>query len=134
MKNVQSCTPKKYQSSGYQPVEEGIYLAKSPYWDEDIYVTSLFFEMEPDCYGEEGGSPQNITQVPFESILDEFYVCVTDFYEPLNQTSATICYQEFGSSQLSDLRELRTLLGKRFYAVPYIDPEEQEKYYHIKIE
>ena len=104
-------------------VEEGIYLGKNPYWQpgfgqEDIYVTSLSFEMEPDCYGEEGGCPQDITQIPFENILDDYAVYVTDFYDALNQSSKITCYQEFGSSQIQDIRNLRSLIGKRFYAVP----------------
>ncbi len=94
-----------------------------PYWQpgfgqEDIYVTSLSFEMEPDQYGEEGGCPQDITQIPFEDILDHYSVYVTGFYGELNQASALTCYQEFGSSSIQDIRNLRTLAGKRFYAVP----------------
>ena len=59
MKNFQNYTPEKYAGPEYQKVEDGIYLGKNPYWrpgfgQERIYVTSLSFEMEPDCYGEEG--------------------------------------------------------------------------------
>ena len=52
--------------------------------------------MEPECYGEENASPRNITQVPFEDLLDHFCVFVTDFYEQLNADSERVCYQEFG--------------------------------------
>ena len=38
---------------------------------------------------------------------------VPDFYDQLNETSETVCYQEFGSSHLSDIQKLRTLIGKR---------------------
>lgn len=99
-----------------------------------IFVTSLSFEMEPESYGEEDASPRNLTQVPIEGILDEFYVFVTDFYEELNETSETTCYQEFGSLDLSNLQKLRTVIGKRFYAVPYIDEEDEEEYYEMKME
>ncbi len=123
MKNFQNYTPEKYAGPEYRMVEEGIYLGKNPYWQpgfgqEDIYVTSLSFEMEPDCYGEEGGCPQDITQIPFENILDDYAVYVTDFYDALNQSSKITCYQEFGSSQIQDIRNLRSWIGKRFYAVP----------------
>lgn len=123
MKNFQNYTPEKYAGPAYQMVEEGIYRGKNPYWQpgfghEYIYVTSLTFEMEPDCYGEEGGCPQDITQIPFEDILDNYSVYVTDFYDELNQASALTCYQEFGSSDIQDIRNLRSLTGKRFYAVP----------------
>ncbi len=126
MKNFQNYTPEKYASSDFQEVENGIYYTKSPYADKMIYVTSLSFEMEPECYGEEESSPQNITQLPFEDLLDKFYVYVTDFYDALNKESETLCYQEFGSSKLSDIEELRTIIGKRFYAVPLNQSEMEE--------
>lgn len=135
MKNFKNYTPPKYSSPEFQVVEEGIYRAKSPYRkDEEIFVTSLSFEMEPESYGEEGASPRNITQVPFEGILDEFYVYVTDFYDELNQKSETICYQEFGSSDLENIRNLRTIIGKRVYAAPYTDEDDDEEYWNVVIE
>lgn len=136
MKNFQSYWPEKYSGPEFEEVEPGIYLAPDPYKGINdrgkIYVTSLTFEMEPDSYGEEGGCPQDITQVPFVSILDEFSVYVTDFYDGLNQASQTVCYQEFGSDEIENIRRLRTLIGKRFYAVPY--EEDGEEYYNAVIE
>ncbi len=140
MKNFQNYTPDKYSAPDFQEVEPGIYLAPNPYKDidgrEKSYVTSLSFEMEPDCYGEEGGCPQDITHIPFEDILDTFFVHVTDFYDALNQDSERICYQEFGSSKIDDIRRLRTLIGKRFYAVPCQegDEEYEDEEYKIVIE
>lgn len=119
MKNFQNFTPKKYMTSDFQKISDGIYKTKYPYNSNDIFVTSLTFEMEPECYGEENASPNNLTQIPIEGILDEFNLFVTDFYEQLNQSSEIICYQEFGSLDLEDIKNLRTLIGKRFYAVPY---------------
>ena len=126
MRNFENYTPEKYMTSDFQKIEDGIYKTKSPYKTlkeetENIFVTSLAFEMEPDCYGEEDASPRNLTQVPIEGLLDEFNLFVTDFYEQLNETSETICYQEFGSFDLADIQKLRTLIGKRFYAVPYME-------------
>ncbi len=135
MKNFQNYTPEKYSGTDFQMIEEGIYLTKCPYktiFDREIFVTSLTFEMEPECYGEEDASPRNFTQVPIEGILDEFDLFVTDFYEQLNETSETICYQEFGSFELADIQKLRTLIGKRFYAVPYM--ENGEEYYNMVTE
>ena len=134
MKNFNNYTPEKYSTSDFQKVEEGIYRTKSPYGNEEIFVTSLSFEMEPECYGEEDSSPQNITQIPFENLLDEFFVYVTDFYDQLNEKSETICYQEFGSNKLSDIQKLRTIIGKRFFAVPYTDESDGEEYYNVVIE
>ncbi len=135
MKNFENYTPEKYMTSDFQKIDEGIYKTKSPYGskDKDIFVTSLTFEMEPECYGEEDASPRNLTQVPIEGILDEFNLFVTDFYEQLNETSETICYQEFGSFDLEDIQKLRTLIGKRFHAVAYTD-EDGEEYYNMVIE
>lgn len=134
MKNFSNYTPEKYSKSDFQKVEEGIYRTKSPYGNDEIFVTSLSFEMEPECYGEEDASPQNITQIPFENLLDEFFVYVTDFYDQLNEKSETICYQEFGSDKLSDIQKLRTIIGKRFFAVPYTDETDGEEYYNVVIE
>lgn len=133
MKNFQNFTPPKYMTSDFQKISDGIYKTKSPYDSNDIFVTSLTFEMEPECYGEENASPSNLTQIPIEGILDEFNLFVTDFYEQLNQSSEIICYQEFGSLDLEDIKNLRTLIGKRFYAVPYTS-EDGEEYYNMVIE
>ena len=134
MKNFLNYTPEKYTKSDFQKIEEGIYKTRCPYndSDRDIFVTSLTFEMEPDCYGEEDASPRNLTQVPIEGLLDEFNLFVTDFYEQLNETSETTCYQEFGSFELADIQKLRNLIGKRFYAVPYM--ENGEEYYNMVME
>lgn len=136
MKNFRDYTPEKYSELSYQRIEEGIYRTKCPYKisNREIFVTSLSFEMEVECYGEENASPRNITQIPFENLLDEFSLFVTDFYKQLNETSEGICYQEFGSFCLSDIQRLRTLIGKRFFAVPYIDEGDGEEYYRIVIE
>lgn len=136
MKNFKNYTPEKYKGSDFQKMEEGIYKTKSPYGnkDEDIFVTSLSFEMEPECYGEEDASPRNITQVPFEALLDDFLVFVTDFYEQLNADSKTVCYQEFGSFDFEDIRKLRSVIGKRVYAVPYTDETDGEEYYNVVVE
>ena len=133
MKNFQNYTPEKYTTSDFQKILDGIYKTKSPYDSGDVFVSSLTFEMEPECYGEEDASPRNLTQVPIEGILDEFNLFVTDFYDQLNETSETICYQEFGASDLEDIKKLRTLIGKRFYAVPYMG-EDGEEYYNMVIE
>ena len=133
MKNFQNFTPEKYITSDFQKISDGIYKTKSPYGSEDIFVTSLTFEMEPECYGEEDASPRNITQIPIEGILDVFNLFVTDFYEQLNENSEATCYQEFGSLDLEDVKKLRTLIGKRFYAVAYTD-EDGEEYYNMVIE
>lgn len=133
MKNFQNFTPQKYMTSDFQKISDGIYKTKSPYDSNDIFVTSLTFEMEPECYGEENASPSNLTQIPIEGILDEFNLFVTDFYEQLNQSSEIICYQEFGSLDLKDIKNLRTLIGKRFYAAPYTG-EDGEEYYNMVIE
>lgn len=133
MKNFQNFTPQKYMTSDFQKISDGIYKTKSPYDSNDIFVTSLTFEMEPECYGEKNASPSNLTQIPIEGILDEFNLFVTDFYEQLNQSSEIICYQEFGSLDLEDIKNLRTLIGKRFYAAPYTG-EDGEEYYNMVIE
>ena len=134
MKNFKNYTPEKYAGSDFLEIETGIYQTKSPYEDKNIFVTSLSFEMEPECFGEEDASPRNLTQIPIEGILDEFSVYVTDFYDQLNETSETVCYQEFGSSHLSDIQKLRTLIGKRFYAMLCADSDEEDEEYMMVME
>lgn len=131
MKNFQNYTPDKYAGPDFQLIEPGIYKTKCPYDNDEIFVTSLSFEMEPDTYGEEDGSPQNMPQIPIEGILDDFNVFVSDFYDDLNDQSKTTCYQEFASSELADIQNLRTLIGKRFYAEPYTNPANGKEYYHM---
>ena len=134
MKNFKSYTPEKYAGSGFQKVEEGIYRTTSPYGKEEIFVTSLSFEMEPERYGEEEASPRNLTQVPIEGLLDEFGLFVTDFYEELNNASDITCYQEFVSFDVEDILRVRTLIGNRFYAVSYIGEEDGKEYYRMVTE
>lgn len=136
VKNFKNYTPEKYRKTDFQEIEDGIYKTKSPYGsrDKDIFVTSLSFEMEPERYGEEDASPRNLTQVPIEGILDEFELFVTDFYEELNEKSETVCYQEFGAFNLANIQRLRTIIGKRFYAVPYVDEGDGEEYYNMVME
>lgn len=134
MKNFCSYKAEKYSDDKFKEIEEGIYKTADPYGAEngDIYVTSLTFELENDRYGEEDGSPRFIPQVPLEGLLDEFGLFVTDFYEDLNNASETVCYQEFGSFDIENIRKLRTLIGKKFYAEPY--QEDGEEYYKMVTE
>lgn len=132
MKNFCSYKAEKYSEDKFKEIEEGIYKTADPYGSGEIYVTSLTFEMENDRYGEEDGSPQYLPQVPVEGLLDEFELFVTDFYEELNKASETLCYQEFGSFDIENIRKLRTLIGKKFYAEPY--QEDGEEYYKMVTE
>ena len=125
MKNFKNYTPEKYSSPKYRKVSDGIYATKNPRIDGEVYVTSMTFEMEPECYGEEDGCPTNITQVPFENLLDEFDLFVSDFYDDLNEKSEKLCYQEFGAMELKCIQNLRTILGKRVYAVLKTDGDDE---------
>ena len=87
----------------------------------EIYATSDFQKIEEGIYK---------TKCLYN--VSDKGVFVTDFYEQLNETSETICYQEFGSFDLADIQKLRTLIGKRFYAVPYM--ENGEEYYNMVTE
>lgn len=141
MKNFQNYKAAKYaDTKKFTEVEDGIYKTPDPYGvtGGDVYVTSLAFEHEPECMFEEEASPQYIPQLPFECLLDEFCVYVTDFYDKENADSEVTCYQEFGSSRIEDIQKLRTVIGKRFYAVPNPDFSEEDEdsgdEFFIKIE
>ncbi len=125
MKNFKLFNAEKYSNSNeYEKVEEGIYKNQN-----GDHVTSLSFEMDNTRFGEEEGCPQDISQTPFEDLLDEYSVWVEDFYDDLNANSEVICYQEFASSDIEDIRKLLTLIGKQFYAV-----EKNDGHYDIVIE
>lgn len=130
MKNFQNYKAEKYaDTEKFVEVEDGIYRTADPCGEGEVYVTSLTFELEDDNF-EGGCSPQDIPQAPFEDLLDEFTVYVNDFYEEENAASEVTCYQEFGSPELEDIQKLRTIIGKRFYAVENPD---DDRYYTIKI-
>lgn len=127
MKNFRNYNAAKYaDTEKYTEVEEGIYLAKNSDGTDGDYVTLLTFELELDDPFEEDGTPEYPPQAPFEDLLDEFSVYVSDFYEELNKASEVTCYQEFGSPDVEDIRKLRTLIGKQLYAVE--DPDDNECY------
>ena len=129
MTHFRNYTPEKYSGPDYEKIEEGIYRTKDPYnvvKSGMVYVTSLSFQMEPERYGEEEATPWDIPQLPFEDLLDEYMVFVTDFYEDLNRTSQVTCYQEFGSTDIEDIRKLREIIGKRFYAVPLSEEDDED--------
>jgi hypothetical protein len=131
MKNIAYFEADKYKTDkNYTLAEEGIYLFSNPpdavengrfrYGNMTTsekqpgeYVTSLAFEQEPELG--EGESPSNISQYPLEDILDEFDVYVSDFYEDLNAKSEKVCYQEFSSPDIEDVRNLRSIIGKHVY-------------------
>ena len=69
-----------------------------------MYFTSLSFEQEPELG--EGETPADISQEPLEGILDMFRLCITDFYDELNEKSTCTCYQEFGGRDVDAIREL----------------------------
>lgn len=137
MKDFKDYTPKKYKTAEYQQMGDGIYKTKHrmlEHSQEEIFVTSLSFEMEPERFGEKEGSPGNIAQIPMEGLLDEFNVFVTDFYDELNRGSEQTCYLEFGSFYIDDIKKLRTLIGKKLYAVLYTDEKNKRGYYKMVLE
>lgn len=136
MKNIQIYHADKYAAPTYVEVEENIYKGKNPYykgesWNhEEMFCTSLTFEQEPELG--EGETPEGISQYPLEGILDMFGVYVSDFYDELNTKSESICYQEFGSDKLENIRALLGIAGKHVYDKKFyaddLSEEELEQY------
>ncbi len=128
MKNFQNYNAEKYQLDEYELIEEGIYKK------DDYYLTSLTFECEDtDGDEDEEASPQHIPQYPLEDLLDKFFVHVSDFYQELNNNSEKTCYQEFAGSDIENIRELRTIIGKRAY-LKLDDPDDEDSYVELIIE
>lgn len=98
--------------------------------EEEIYITSLSFLQEPELG--EGEGADEISQYPLEDILDKFYCYVSDFYKELNTSDSKICYLEFASPDISDIRALRGIIGKHVYNKEY--EEGGETYTELVIE
>lgn len=111
MKEIQNYAAAKYGSQEFSKVEEGIYQTKVD--GENLYLTSLSFVQEPE-WGE-GSNASDISQFPLEDLLDKYCCHVADFYEELNSADSFICYLEFASQDLGDVRKLREIIGKHVY-------------------
>ena len=111
MKEIQNYAASKYSGQGYVEVENGIYRTDTD--GESLYRTSLSFVQEPELG--EGCQANEISQYPLEDLLDKFFCHITDFYDGLNLASSTVCYLEFASPDLADVRNLRGIIGKRVY-------------------
>ena len=112
MKEIKNYDASKYETEAYKKLAEGIYETMDED-DEALYVTSLSFVQEPELG--EGENAADISQYPLEDILDKFYCHISDFYEDLNREDSQVCYQEFGSPDLQDVQNLRSIIGKHVY-------------------
>lgn len=90
--------------------ENTIYQDQAP---SLLYVTSLMFEQEPEY--EENETFEEVSQYPLEDILDKFSCACEDFYESENKNDPINSYLEFSSSDLEDIRELLSIVGKHVY-------------------
>ena len=107
MKNIRSFKAEKYNTASYIEAEPGIYACDSG------FITGLCFEQEPEY--EEGTSAAEISQYPLEDILDRYLVYVSDFFEELNNSESRVCYLEFCSGDIDNIRQLRSVIGKHVY-------------------
>lgn len=113
MKNIKNYDADKYLNSTYKMVENGIFQRN------DLFVTSLSFQQEPDF--DEGSNAGEISQYPLDDILDRFYVHVSDFYKNENLKNSVVCYLEFASPDIEDIRKLRTIIGKHVFNQEYTE-------------
>lgn len=64
-----------------------------------------------------------------EDILWQFNVFVSDFYDEASRPDANTFCREFASQDIEDIRNIRTLIGKRVYNVEY----EKDGQVHVKL-
>ena len=128
MKKIRSYNAEKYSDEEYTEIEEGIYECQEG--AETIYVTSLSFEQEAERG--EGHSAGEISQYPLEDLLEQFYCYVSDFYEDLNDENSQTCYLEFASPDISDVKSIRSIIGKHVYNEMY--EKKGKKYARLVIE
>lgn len=112
MKQITNFKADKYADEKYQEIEKDVYRTLDEDEDE-LFVTSISFVQEPGLG--EGANAADIAQYPLEDILDKFYCHVSDFYEELNKEDSEICVLEFGSPEVQDVINLRSILGKHVY-------------------
>ncbi len=109
MKNFRNYDAEKYNGSGYEKIEEGIYKTKDKFdTTQFVYVTSLAF-----TYEEELGELED-AQYPMEDILDEYLCYVSDSYRDIILEGHDDVH-EFAASDIEDVKNIRTLIGKRAY-------------------
>lgn len=111
MKEIKNFSAPKYGGADYSLVEEGIYKTEDN--GEAVYVTSLTFVQEPELG--EGANAAEISQYPLEDLLDNFGCWISDFYNDLNTEDSAVCYQEFASGVVEEIKELRSIIGKHAY-------------------
>ncbi len=111
MKEIKNFSAPKYGGAGYTLVEDGIYKTEDN--GETVYVTSLSFVQEPELG--EGANAAEISQYPLEDLLDNFGCWVSDFYNDLNTEDSAVCYQEFASGAVEEIKDLRSIIGKHAY-------------------
>ena len=112
---INAVPERKERTLLYKRAEDGIYVTEDVHGiaDGDVFVTSLSFVQEPEY--REGDNASDISQYPLECLLDEFGCWVSDFYEELNTADSQICYQEFASDSIDNIRKLRSVIGKHVY-------------------
>jgi len=140
IRNIQSYQAEKYttDTENYIFVEEGIWLFKNMYdslyvddngcvWyvydggsnestqiQSAEFVTTLSFEQDTNerTKKEIGICPQ----YPLEDILDKFSVAARSYPELGYQNGTSVCYVEFFSDDIEDIRNLReNIIGKQIY-------------------
>ena len=52
---------------------------------------------------------------PLEDILDRFNVHISDFYDSENKCAKVNCRLEFASRKIENIRNLKSIIGKRVY-------------------
>ncbi|MBS5983819.1 MAG: hypothetical protein KIC67_14530 [Clostridium butyricum] len=124
MKQIENYYADKYCNDRYIYSSEGIYKINED--NTNLYVTSLSFVQEKEF--NEGNNASCISQYPLEDILDKFYCHISDFYEELNTLDSKKCYQEFASSDIDDIKRLRSIIGK------HVDNKEINGYIELIIE
>lgn len=113
MKNIKIYAAEKYQTGEYDKEKENIYMTFDDFMNCDMYVTSLSFEQETEY--DEGADSGDISQYPFEDILDKYCVAVQDFYPEQNDGSNNICVLEFSDSYIPNIGNMPDIVGKHVY-------------------
>ncbi len=107
MKKICAFVSEKYRASSYQEIEPDIFFR------DGKYCLSIQFQQEPELG--EGCDATDISQYPLEDLLDRFGVYVSDFYTEINARSGQKCHLELASGSIRNIRELKSIIGRRVY-------------------
>ena len=114
MKNFKIIELEKFKdTSHYESIEQDVYKDLKDDEEYSTYRVAMSMEQED---GED-------SQYPLEDILDKYFVHIEDFLE----SEEPNIYRYIFGGELDDIRNLKSIIGKRAYNKEFVDNEGQTR-------